>query len=299
MTPIDPEPGLPRGTASADAAPPPGAGPAATDPCREDLYLAAAQRGAGVSPEVRPPAGYFLNGPRHRWREFLEILAIGREFLRGFRQLHFLGPSVTVFGSARFPPGHPYYRLAEELGAELAQAGFTVFTGGGPGLMEAANRGARSVGGLSVGVNIRLPREERPNDFLDVVVSFERFFVRKVMLVKYSYAFVALPGGFGTFDEVFETVTLIQTGKIRNFPVVLMGMDYWEPLLDFMRQRMVAGGTIVAEDLDRLLVTDDPQQAVRCILHIATRGFGLEYEPQPEPLWVLGERRRPVPRDQA
>ena len=171
----------------------------------------------------------------------------------------------------------------------LAEAGFAVFTGGGPGIMEAANRGAREAGGLSVGVNIELPHEQYPNPYLDVFVEFERFYVRKVMLVKYSYAFVVFPGGLGTLDELFEAVTLIQTGKIRQFPVVLMGSDYWAPLLAFMRETMLPSGTLSAQDIDRILVTDDPIAAVRCILGITTRGFGLEIRPVPHPLWMLGE----------
>jgi len=280
MTP-DPSPSPP---------PAPPAPPAGTpSPCREDLYLEDAQRLAVPPQDYRLREGYFLSGPRHRLREFLEILVIGREFLRGFRELHFLGPSVTVFGSARFPEGHPYYELARKVGAALAQAGFAVFTGGGPGIMEAANRGAWEAGGLSVGINIHLPHEQAPNRYVDVFVDFERFYVRKVMLVKYSYAFVVLPGGFGTLDEVFETVTLIQTGKIRNFPVVLMGVEYWTGLLDYMRRNMLAAGAVDATDIDRLIVTDDAEVAVRCILGIATRGFGLEYRPVPRPLWFLGE----------
>jgi uncharacterized protein (TIGR00730 family) len=277
-------------------APPPGeaSGPAsaARSLCREDLYLPEGLAEAAALTEHRLREGYFLSGPRHRLREFLEILFVGAEFLRGFRQLHFLGPAVTVFGSARFPPGHPHYALGYRVGQALAEAGFTVITGGGPGIMEAANRGAWEAGGRSVGINIALPHEQHPNPFVDVFVEFERFFVRKVMLVKYSYAFVALPGGFGTLDEVFETVTLIQTRKIRNFPVVLMGTAYWAPLVAYMRERMLAAGTIVAGDVDRLIITDDPVAAVRCILGIATRGFGLEYRPTPRPLWFLGEKDR-------
>jgi uncharacterized protein (TIGR00730 family) len=161
--------------------------------------------------------------------------------------------------------------------------------------MEAANRGAREAGGLSVGVNIELPHEQFPNPYLDVVVEFERFYVRKVMLVKYSYAFVVFPGGLGTMDELFESITLIQTGKIRGFPVVLMGQDYWRPLLAFMRESMVPQGTIAPADIDRILVTDDPVEAVRCILSITTRGFGLEYRPAQRPSWILGERSRRRP----
>jgi uncharacterized protein (TIGR00730 family) len=166
----------------------------------------------GAPEEIR-----FLQGPQRRSFELRRTIGIFFEFLRGFRALHFVGPCVTVFGSARFPETHPYYVLGRQLGARLARAGFTVMTGGGPGLMEAANRGAREAGGRSVGCNIELPQEQSPNPYLDRWITFEHFYVRKVMLVKYSYAFVALPGGFGTLDEIFETAVLIQTGKIRDF----------------------------------------------------------------------------------
>ncbi len=151
-----------------------------------------------------------------------------------FRNLHFVGPCVTVFGSARLTEPHPYYLLARELGAQIARAGFTVMTGGGPGLMEAANRGAKDAEGVSIGCNITLPKDQKPNHFLDKWVEFRYFFVRKLMLAKYSYGFIAMPGGFGTLDEFFEIATLVQTGKIKNFPVILMGAEYWTPLLRFL-----------------------------------------------------------------
>jgi hypothetical protein len=161
----------------------------------------------------------FLEGPQKRSIEFVRAVKIFCEFMRGFRALHFVGPCVTVFGSARFTERHPYYKVARECGIELAKAGFTVMTGGGPGIMEAANRGAKEIGGRSIGCNIELPQEQKPNVYLDHWVTFRHFFVRKVMLVKYSYAFIALPGGFGTLDEIFETATLIQTAKISRFPL--------------------------------------------------------------------------------
>jgi uncharacterized protein (TIGR00730 family) len=212
------------------------------------------------------------------------------EFVRGFRALHFVGPCVTVFGSARFHEDHPYYELAREVGRELARAGFTVMTGGGPGIMEAANRGAKEVGGRSVGCNIELPAEQMPNRYLDRWITFRHFFVRKVMLVKYSYAFIALPGGFGTLDEIFETVTLVQTGKIQEFPIILVVRDFWEPLLEFLRARPLAEGTIGPEDLERLTVTDSPAEAARSVTDIAQRRFGLTYGPRAQPRWYLGER---------
>lgn len=219
----------------------------------------------------------FLSGPQERWWELLRVFRIGWEFLRGFRRLHFLGPCVTVFGSARVAEDHPHYALGRGIGAALARAGFTVMTGGGPGVMEAANRGAREAGGQSVGCNIDLPEEQEPNPYLDTFVQFHYFFVRKVMLVKYSYAFVVLPGGFGTLDEVFETATLIQTGKIRDFPIVLMGTEFWAPLVDFLGRTMLADGKIRQEDLDRLTITDSTEEAVAIIREAALTRFGLTY----------------------
>ena len=205
---------------------------------------------------------YLLEGPRSRTAEFFRVLRISREFIRGFRELHFLGPCVTVFGSARFDENHRYYQLARKIGAETAKLGFTVLTGGGPGIMEAANRGARDVGGRSVGCNIVLPEEQAPNPYLDKVVSFRYFFVRKVMLVKYSQAFIIMPGGFGTMDEAFEAATLIQTGKIFDFPVILVGTDFWGPLFDFLKNRMLAEGTIGAEDIERFVLTDSVERVM-------------------------------------
>src|SRR5215831_13970879 len=164
-----------------------------------------------------PTEQRFLVGPRARALELAFSLGILAELLKGFRRLHFVGPCATVFGSARFEETHPYYRLTRAVGAELARAGFTIMTGGGPGLMEAANRGAKDAGGRSVGCNIVLPVEQRPNQFLDEWVEFKHFFVRKLMLAKYSYAFLAMPGGYGTLDELFEIAVLIQTGKMRSF----------------------------------------------------------------------------------
>jgi uncharacterized protein (TIGR00730 family) len=221
----------------------------------------------------------FLAGPQDRSSELLRTIRIGWEFMRGFRKLHWIGPCVTVFGSARFPPGHPYYELGRELGGEVARAGFTVMTGGGPGLMEAANRGAREAGGRSIGCNIELPTEEKPNPYLDSFVEFNYFFVRKVMLAKYSYAFVALPGGLGTLDEMFEIATLIQSRKIRNYPMVLLGVEYWQPLLEFMRERPLAMGTIDRADLERFYVTDSPAEAAERIRDVALKNFGLRYHP--------------------
>lgn len=229
---------------------------------------------APPSPEER----IFLEGPRSRREEFGRVLRVGLEFIRGFRALHFVGPCVTVFGSARFTEEHRYYALARAVGRELARTGFTVMTGGGPGIMEAANRGAKEGGGPSVGCNIELPHEQEPNRFLDRFVEFRYFFVRKVMLVKYSYGFVVLPGGFGTLDELFETATLIQTRKIEDFPLVLMGRDFWEPMLAFLRDTMVAERTIAAEDYHSIFVTDSPEEAVAHIRAAAGRNPELRWE---------------------
>jgi uncharacterized protein (TIGR00730 family) len=208
--------------------------------------------------------------------------------MRGFRALHFVGPCVTVFGSARFHPDDAYYAMARELGAGLARAGFAVMTGGGPGIMEAANRGAKEVGGLSIGCNIELPMEQRPNAFLDKWITFRHFFVRKVMLVKYSYAFIALPGGFGTLDEIFEMATLVQTGKIRDFPLVLVGSEFWRPLVAFL-QRLVAAGTVDGADAARIHLTDSVEAAVKIVTETALEQFGLTYGPRLRPRWWLGE----------
>jgi uncharacterized protein (TIGR00730 family) len=230
----------------------------------------------------------FLDGPHARLVELKRLFRIFFEFLRGFRRLHFVGPCVTIFGSARFPEGHRYYSLAREMGRLAAESGFTVMTGGGPGVMEAANRGAREAGGRSIGCNIVLPKEQAPNEYLDLFVEFRYFFVRKVMLVKYSYAFVALPGGFGTLDEIFEAATLIQTGKITNFPLVLIGVDYWKDLYELLRDRMVREGTIAAADVDLLQLTDSPAAAMEIINVYARDVAKLALTPVRSPL--LGER---------
>jgi hypothetical protein len=238
----------------------------------------------GPDEEIR-----FLQGPQRRRVELLRVFRILSEFIRGFRALHFVGPCVTVFGSARFREDHPHYAMGRELGRALARAGFTVMTGGGPGIMEAANRGARDVGGRSIGCNIQLPEEQRPNPYLDRWITFRYFFVRKVMLVKYSYAFVALPGGFGTLDEIFETATLVQTGMIAQFPIVLMGVEFWSPLLSFLRERMVANGTLSESDLDLLLLTDSIPQTIDHVRSKAMQQFGLTYGPSARPSVLLGE----------
>jgi uncharacterized protein (TIGR00730 family) len=204
---------------------------------------------------------------------FLLVRAM-RDFVAGFRALHFVGPCVTVFGSARVAETHPYYDMAREIGQGLGRLGFTVMTGGGPGLMEAANRGAQDVGARSVGCNIVLPSEQAVNRYVDRAVTCHYFFVRKVLLFKYSYGFIALPGGIGTTDELFEALTLIQTKKILNYPVVLIGTQYWTGLTRQL-QDMLSAATIDAADLKLMLVTDDVTQALAHIERHAIDRFGL------------------------
>ncbi len=208
----------------------------------------------------------FLSGKRDRGADLESAVRIFLEFLRGFE---FFGdidrPCVTVFGSARFAPGHPYYEMARQLGSHLGRAGYGVMTGGGPGIMEAANRGAKEAGGVSLGCNIILPHEQHANPYLDRFVEMHHFFVRKVMLVKYSRAFVVMPGGLGTLDEAFETLTLVQCNKLERFPIVAMGSDFWGEMRNFIRGTLVAEGTISPEDLELLYVTDSPEEAIAYI----------------------------------
>ena len=221
---------------------------------------------ANLLEEVRGAEREFLTRGREHGEDVQSAVRVFLEYLRGFELMVTDRPVVTVFGSARFRDDHPYYQLAESVGATLADAGFAVLTGAGPGIMEAANKGAKSRGGVSIGANIHLPREQRPNPYLDRYVEFEHFFVRKVMLVKYSCAFIVMPGGFGTLDEVFETITLMQTRKIESFPVVLMDSQFWGPLISFLKENLVAHGTISPSDLDLIYLTDDCNDAVKYIL---------------------------------
>ncbi len=230
----------------------------------------------------------FLEGPRSRWTELKFLFNVFREFVYGFRKLHFTGPCVTVFGSARFPESHPYYELSRLMGQEISKLGFSVITGGGPGIMEAANRGAKDVGGRSIGCNIILPHEQHPNRYLDKWVDFDYFFVRKFLLSKYSYAFVVMPGGYGTLDEFFEALTLIQTGKFHKFPVVLMGREYHELLYQYM-SRLVEEKTIDAADLDLFLFTDSIEEAIAHIDKYAIQGFGLKKKKKMRTIRLLGE----------
>lgn len=230
----------------------------------------------------------FLEGPKRREVEFFYVIRIALQFIRGFRKLHFVGPCVTVFGSARFDEQNIFYQKALQLGAALSGLGFTIMTGGGPGIMEAAPRGAKSVGGKTVGCNIVLPEEQAANPYLDVVVTFRNFFVRKVLLVKYSYAFVVMPGGAGTMDELFETLTLIQTGKIKEFPIVVFGNDYWKSLRDMLNV-MAAEKTISEGDLDLILFTDSVEEATKYIEKVTKQRFGL-VKRVVKPTWLFGER---------
>jgi uncharacterized protein (TIGR00730 family) len=199
--------------------------------------------------------------------EHLHVRQIADEFREGFETVARLPtPGVTIFGSARIREGHPTYESARDAGRRFARAGFTVVTGGGPGVMEAVNRGAREGGGLSVGFNIVLPHEQESNPYLDVALTFRHFYVRKTMFVKAAEGFVIFPGGFGTLDELFEALTLIQTGKILNFPVVLIDSDYWSGLVDWLQRRLLAEGMISAEDEELLLVTDDIAEAVSTVV---------------------------------
>lgn len=207
-----------------------------------------------------------------RTRDSWRALRILSEFVEGFDTLSQLPPAVSVFGSARSKPGSFECQLGEQLGAALARAGYAVITGGGPGVMEAVNRGAMEAGGLSVGLGIELPFEEGINDAVDIGINFRYFFVRKTMFVKYAQAFVVLPGGFGTLDELFEALTLVQTGKVTRFPVVLMGTDYWRGLLDWLRDTMAGEGKISPSDLDLMFVTDDVSAAVRHIVESDVSG---------------------------
>jgi uncharacterized protein (TIGR00730 family) len=230
-----------------------------------------------------------LHGPNRRLKELMLIFGVAREFLAGFRALHFVGPCITVFGSARFEEDHPYYILARQMGAAIAKLGFTVMTGGGPGIMEAANRGAKDVGGRSVGCNIRLPFEQKHNPYLDRWVTMDYFFVRKVMLSKYSYGFIIMPGGFGTLDEMFEALTLIQTRKVRNFPVVVMGTEFWSEMRGLI-DHMVKGSTISPEDIDLICWTDSVDEAIAHLQEKAVKQFGLRHDALPSSSILLGEK---------
>jgi uncharacterized protein (TIGR00730 family) len=228
----------------------------------------------------------YLEGPKSRGREFKFTLDVMFQFIRGFRKLHFVGPCITVFGSARFDENHKYYSMGREVGKMVSDLGFTVMTGGGPGIMEAANRGAYENGGISVGCNIKLPHEQKPNPYTHENVNFDHFFVRKVLLLKYSYAFIVLPGGMGTMDELFETLTLVQTGVIHDFPIVLMGVEFFTPLWDYLNY-MVREKTISDIDLSLVMLTDDTEEASCHIKKYIRTHYKIKKKRRK--LWWLGE----------
>jgi uncharacterized protein (TIGR00730 family) len=217
----------------------------------------------------------FLQGPQSRWAEFKFTIKVLIDFIRGFRTLHFAGPCVTIFGSARFREDHPYYKQTRAIAGEIAKLGFTIMTGGGPGIMEAANRGAKDVGGRSVGCNIELPHEQEHNPYLDKWVNIKFFFVRKTLLIKYSYAFVVMPGGFGTLDEYFESLTLIQTKMIHEFPVIIFDKEYHKNIIEHIEQ-MKLNGTISPEDMDLCLFTDSVKDAIKHLQEHSINKFGLK-----------------------
>lgn len=232
----------------------------------------------------------FLEGPHSRLKELRFTVATMIDLIRGFRALHFIGPCITIFGSARFKEDHPYYIQTREAAAAFARLGFTIMTGGGPGLMEAANRGAQEAGGKSVGCNIQLPVEQKPNPYLDKWVYMKHFFLRKVLLVKYSFAFVVMPGGYGTMDEYFEALTLIQTRKISDFPVIIFGKEYHRELIDHIKV-MQRDATISESDTHLFLVTDDIQEAVDLIRKKSIGQYGLKPKTRTKPQRWLFESR--------
>jgi uncharacterized protein (TIGR00730 family) len=232
----------------------------------------------------------YLEGPQSRSVEFAFAWKVFWQILAGNRALYFVGPCITVFGSARFKEDHPYYGVAREFGKRIAAMGFTVMTGGGPGIMEAANRGAFETGGNSVGCNIHLPMEQQPNKYMQKWITFDYFFLRKAMLQKYSYAFIVMPGGFGTLDELFNTLTLIQTKSITQFPVVLYGKSYYEPLLEMFR-KMKIEETILVNDFNLLLVTDDLDEAMNHIRTYISNNYNLQKKHKR--LWWLFEKKFP------
>lgn len=231
----------------------------------------------------------FLEGPRSRIKEFIFLNKVLFEFIKGFRALHFIGPCVTIFGSARYKEDHTYYHSTRKIAAEISKLGFTILTGGGPGLMEAANRGAKDVNGYSVGCNIVLPFEQHPNIYLDKWVNIKYFFVRKVLLTKYSYAFVVMPGGYGTLDEFFEALTLIQTKMTNRFPVVIMCKEFHSKLMDHFNT-MVLAKTISPDDLNLFLFTDNIEEAVNFIKINAIEKYYLRKKGPSKPWVWFGEK---------
>lgn len=230
---------------------------------------------------------HFLEGPNSRGKEFVFSISSAWQLIKGFRKLHFVGPCVTVFGSARLDDQHPHYKMAQEVGRLISEVGLTVMTGGGPGIMEAANRGAFESGGKSVGCTIKLPKEQSVNPYMQSWVEVDFFFVRKVLLLKYSYAFVVMPGGFGTLDELFETLTLIQTSILNNFPVVVIGKEFYKDIISLI-QNMEAAETISPEDQELLLFTDDPVEALSHIMKFISDNYQIKSK-KTKRRWWLGE----------
>lgn len=231
----------------------------------------------------------FLRGPRARWKELIFSAEVLFQYVKGFRNLHFIGPCITIFGSARFDSKHAYYQTTEKIASELSKLGYAIMTGGGPGIMEAANKGAYEAGGISLGCNIELPFEQKANPYLDRFVTIRYFSVRKELLRKYSSGFVVMPGGLGTLDEFFEVITLIQTGKINHFPVVVMGLEYHEKLMEYL-ESLVKEQTVGPNDFDHILFTDDIDLAIE---HIKTKSKKrtIPRDNSNRPLWILGERK--------
>lgn len=238
-------------------------------------------------PIIPPKEHVYLEGPKSRGYELNFAWKVFKELILAFRTLHFVGPCITVFGSARFKEDNKWYGCAQEFGRRIAQLGFTTMTGGGPGIMEAANRGAYEAGGMSVGCNIRLPFEQSGNPYVHRSMTFEYFFTRKTILVKYSYAFIIMPGGFGTMDELFETLTLVQTKTITSFPVVLFGKEFYEPLMDVMHH-MAKKGTISEEDLKLVLLTDDVGEAMEHIYKYIQTNY--KVKPRQKRWWLFEKK---------
>jgi hypothetical protein len=236
---------------------------------------------------VPPKEHIYLEGPKSRSYELGFAWRVFKQFIQGFRTLHFVGPCITVFGSSRFKEDHPYYITARKFGKQIAAMGLTTMTGGGPGIMEAANRGAFENNGSSVGCNIQLPFEQKPNPYVHKSITFEHFFVRKTLLLKYSYAFIIMPGGVGTMDEFFETLTLIQTKTIGQFPVVLYGKEYYQPLIDYM-QHMAHQKTISSEDMQLVLLTDSIDEAMQHIAQYIKKNY--QIKPRKRMWWLLEKR---------
>jgi uncharacterized protein (TIGR00730 family) len=240
-----------------------------------------------AAPIIPPKQPVYLEGPKSRGYELSFAFRVFWQFLKGFRGLHFVGPCITVFGSARFKEDSPWYIAARGLGKRIAQLGFTTLTGGGPGIMEAANRGAFETGGMSIGCNIQLPFEQKGNPYMNRSITFEHFFVRKVLLVKYSYAFIIMPGGFGTMDEFFEILTLVQTKTVTNFPIVVFGKEYYRHLMDTI-EAMAQEGTISKEDMALVLYTDNEEEAIHHIQTYVQQNYKVKPRKR---FWWLFEKR--------